>query len=189
MSKPSLFIPLGVFILLAILLAAGFGLDDPHHLPSALIGKPMPEFELADVVHPERTVRKEDLLGHVSLVNVWATWCPNCVREHLQLMKIAGEGSVRIIGVNYNDDISKAELWLKKYRDPYWVSLVDTEGTLGIDLGVYGAPETYVLDADGLIRYRYVGPVTPGVWQEVLLPVVNEVKREKIEQTASRGSD
>jgi cytochrome c biogenesis protein CcmG/thiol:disulfide interchange protein DsbE len=187
MSKPGLYVPLGVFLLLAILLAAGFGLDDPHHLPSALIGKPMPEFELVDVVHPERSVRKEDLLGHVSLVNVWATWCPNCVTEHPQLMRISRQGSVRLIGVNYNDDIEKAQSWLQKYKDPYWVSLADTEGKLGIDLGVYGAPETFVLDANGMIRFRHVGPVTQQVWEEILLPVVKEVKGEKIQQTATRG--
>ena len=89
MSKPGLFVPLGVFLLLAILLAAGFGLDDPHKLPSVLIGKPMPEFELADVLRPERVVRKEDLLGEVSLINVWATWCPSCAMEHRELLEIA----------------------------------------------------------------------------------------------------
>ena len=187
MNKPSLFIPLGVFILLAILLAAGFSLDDPHNLPSELIGKPMPEFELADVKNPDRIITKADLLGHVSLVNVWATWCPNCLDEHPQFLKIAKEGSVRVIGVNYHDDTRKAQAWLRKYRDPYWVSVADTEGTLGIDLGVYGAPETYVLDANGFIRFRYVGPVTPRVWHEILLPKINEAKREQFEQTASRG--
>ncbi|MDK1023913.1 MAG: DsbE family thiol:disulfide interchange protein [Gammaproteobacteria bacterium] len=187
MSKPSLFVPLGVFALLAMLLAAGFGLDDPHHLPSALIGKPMPEFELVDVLNPDRVIRKEDLLGHVSLINVWATWCPNCVVEHPQFLEISRQGSIRVIGVNYHDDIEKAQQWLQKYENPYWVSVADTEGTLGIDLGVYGAPETFVMDAKGYIRYRHVGPVTRNVWLDTLLPVVDAVKREQVEQTAARG--
>jgi len=190
MNKVSLYVPLGVFLLLAMLLAAGFWLDDPHKLPSELIGRPLPEFALADVVNPERTVTKADLVGQISLVNVWATWCPNCLMEHPKLLQIAREGSVRVIGVNYNDDIGKAQAWLKKYQDPYYVSVADTEGTLGIDLGVYGAPETFVLDAEGFIRYRYVGPVTERVWQEILLPIIDEIRSNDVsgsDQTASRG--
>jgi len=190
MNKVSLYVPLGVFLLLAMLLAAGFWLDDPHKLPSELIGRPLPEFALADVVNPERTVTKADLVGQISLVNVWATWCPNCLMEHPKLLQIAREGSVRVIGVNYNDDIVKAQAWLKKYQDPYYVSVADTEGTLGIDLGVYGAPETFVLDAEGFIRYRYVGPVTERVWQEILLPIIDEIRSNDVsgsDQTASRG--
>ncbi len=187
MSKPGLFVPLGVFILLAILLATGFQLEDPHHLPSALIGKPMPEFELADVITPDRVIRKQDLLGEVSLINVWATWCPSCAREHSELLEISKSNAIRLIGVNYNDDISKAQRWLRERQDPYWINVADTEGTLGIDLGVYGAPETFVLDADGFIRFRYVGPVSRSVWQDTLQPVVDRVKKEKAEQTAARG--
>ena len=187
MSKPGLYVPLVVFMLLAILLAAGFGLDDPHKLPSVLIGKPMPEFELADLVHPERTIRKQDLIGEVALLNVWATWCPSCALEHRELVEIEKQGLIRLIGVNYHDDVSEAQRWLRQRQDPYWVNIADTEGTLGIDLGVYGAPETFVLDADGFIRYRYVGPVTRTVWKDILKPVVDRIKQEKAEQTASRG--
>lgn len=187
MNKATLFVPLGVFLLLVILLAAGFGLDDPHKLPSELVGKPLPEFALADVVNPERIVTQADLIGQVSLINIWATWCPNCLQEHPKLMEISREGKVRVIGVNYNDDLAKAQAWLKRYKNPYAITVADTEGKLGIDLGVYGAPETFVLDAEGFIRYRYVGPVTDQVWQETLLPIINEFNSGSGTETAPRG--
>lgn len=187
MKKPALYIPLAVFLLMAVLLGAGFWLEDPHKLPSELIGRPMPEFALVDVNDPQRTVRKEDLLGHISLLNVWATWCPSCKVEHPQLLAIAKEGQVRVIGINYNDEIAKAQRWLKQYEDPYWVTVSDSQGTLGIDLGVYGAPETFILDHKGFIRYRYVGPITRHVWLTDLLPRINEIKQEQPEQAAQRG--
>lgn len=177
MSKVALFVPLAAFILLASVLSAGFFLDDPHHLPSELVGKPLPQFKLADVNNPQRSITSEDLLGEVTLLNVWATWCPSCVAEHPQLMKIASEGSVRLVGVNYNDDVSKAQQWLRQLGDPYWVSVADTRGTLGIDLGVYGAPETFLMDASGVIRFRHVGVVTDRIWKDTLLPMILKFKQ------------
>ncbi|HJN52883.1 MAG: DsbE family thiol:disulfide interchange protein [Pseudomonadales bacterium] len=177
MSKAALFIPLAAFILLAFVLGAGFFLEDPHRLPSVLVGKPLPQFKLADVKDLERWVTSEDLLGEVTLLNVWATWCPSCVAEHQQLLKIAREGTVRLVGVNYNDDVAKAQQWLLKLGDPYWVTLADTQGKLGIDLGVYGAPETFLMDASGVIHFRHVGAVTDEIWQNTLRPMVLEFKQ------------
>lgn len=168
----SLLIPLVVFVLLVVFLALGFRLSDPHLLPSVLINKPFPDFALKDL-HDENTTRtRADLVGEVSLANVWATWCPNCIIEHPVLMRISQEENIRIYGVNYNDENAKAIRWLERRDDPYQFSLVDDKGTLAIDLGVYGAPETFVLDRDGVIRFRYVGPVTENVWRETLSPVV-----------------
>jgi cytochrome c biogenesis protein CcmG/thiol:disulfide interchange protein DsbE len=187
-SKTALFVPLAVFILLTIVLAAGFYLEDPHHLPSELVGKPLPEFTLADVNDPQRSVTSEDLLGEVTLLNVWATWCPSCVAEHKQLLKIAREGSVRLVGVNYNDDIPKAQQWLRRLGDPYWVTVADTQGKLGINLGEYGAPETFLMDASGVIHYRHVGAVTDQVWKETLKPMVLQFKSvSKVESSVSEG--
>ena len=173
----SLLIPLGVFALLVISLALGFRLQNPHLLPSALIDKPFPEFELADLHQGDLARTVADLTGQIGLVNVWATWCPNCLIEHPELLRISRETDLPLYGVNYNDDNEKALAWLARHEDPYEFSIVDDKGTLAIDLGVYGAPETFVLDANGVIRFRYVGPVTPEVWQETLLPVV-ELLRE-----------
>lgn len=177
MSKAALFVPLAAFILLASVLAAGFFLDDPHLLPSELVGKPLPQFKLADVNNPQRSITSEDLLGEVTLLNVWATWCPSCVTEHQQLLKIAREGSVRLVGINYNDDVSKAQQWLRQLGDPYWVSVADTHGTLGIDLGVYGAPETFLMDANGVIHFRHVGVVTERIWKDTLRPMILKFKQ------------
>jgi|TARA_Y100000310_G_scaffold339918_1_gene434104 cytochrome c biogenesis protein CcmG/thiol:disulfide interchange protein DsbE len=178
MNKAALYIPLAAFLLLAVVLAAGFFLEDPHHLPSELVGKPLPQFQLADVNDSKRSVTTEDLLGEVTLLNVWATWCPSCVAEHQQLLKIASEDLVRLVGVNYNDDVAKARQWLRRLGDPYWVSVADTRGTLGIDLGVYGAPETFLMDANGVIHFRHVGAVTDQIWQETLRPMVLRFKQD-----------
>lgn len=172
MSKASLFVPLGIFLILMVILGLGFGLEDPHLLPSALIHEPMPSFELTVLDEGERVVTEADIKGQVSLLNVWATWCPSCVVEHDQLLRIATEFSTRIIGINYNDDVVKARKWLERYENPYQFSIADTKGTLGIDLGVYGAPETFVVDAGGIIRYRHVGVITAEIWDQQLGPLV-----------------
>jgi len=172
----NLLIPLGVFLLLVVFLGLGFQLRDPHFLPSELIDRPFPEFELVDL-HDGRVVRsRRALVGEISLVNVWATWCPNCVIEHPELVRIAAEEGVPIYGVNYNDDTPKAIAWLQRRKDPYRFSLVDDEGRLAIDLGVYGAPETFVLDEKGVIQYRHVGTVTNEVWRQDLLPVIEHLR-------------
>ena len=174
--RKSLLIPLVVFSSLVVFLALGFGLKDPHFLPSVLIDKPLPRFQLVDLHDAERTRSRKDLLGEISLINVWATWCPNCVIEHPELMRISQEEGVPLYGVNYNDDSGKARAWLRRYKDPYKFSVVDGKGTLAIDLGVYGAPETFVVDASGIIRFRHVGPVNSLVWREQILPVIEHLR-------------
>mgnify|MGYP001162738881 FL=1 len=168
----SLLVPLIVFLVLTTFLGLGFGLKDPHYLPSVLIDKPMPDFSLADLHEAALKRGREDLLGEISLVNVWATWCPNCVVEHPELMRISREEKVPLYGINYNDDTDRAKAWLLRYEDPYEFSVVDDKGTLAIDLGVYGAPETFVVDAAGVIRFRHVGPVNALVWREQFVPVI-----------------
>lgn len=173
MSKAALFIPLGVFLVLVGFLAVGFKLEDPHRLPSAMIDQPIADFSLSDLKEPDKKITNADLKGQVSLVNVWATWCPNCLVEHPELMRISKEEDVRIIGVNYNDERDKALAWLKRHDNPYAFNIMDNEGKLGINLGVYGAPETYVVDANGVVRYRHVGVVSRKVWEEDLEPLVD----------------
>ena len=168
--RPALLVPLGVFVLLIGVLGYGFRLEDPHLLPSVLIDRPFPEFELVEL-HSNEPVSKDILKGQVSLVNVWATWCANCLIEHPELQRISESGVV-IFGINYNDESAKARRWLQRHGNPYRANIVDNEGKLGIDLGVYGAPETFVVDADGTIQYKHVGVVTPEVWQRTLAPLI-----------------
>lgn len=170
MTRASLFIPLGVFCLIMLVGYVGFSLGDRHELPSALLGKPFPEFKAPLLYDPQQQVTNEDLLGHPTLVNVWATWCPTCKAEHAELMAIAASTDVRMVGVNYKDNIPKAIRWLADYGDPYEFVLVDADGALGVELGVYGAPETFLLDAQGNIVYKRVGDVNPRIWRDELAP-------------------
>ena len=171
-KNKSLIIPLLLFISLAALLWRSFSLEDPSLLPSQLLDKPFPEFNLEDLHSSSRIRNAHDLLGDVSLVNVWATWCVNCLIEHPVLTRIA-QGGVTIVGLNYNDDLQKALAWLDRHGDPYSFHVRDNNGTLAIDLGVYGAPETFIIDESGIIRYRHIGVVTEEVWAEKLYPIIN----------------
>ena len=161
MRRVKLFLPLVVFALLGALLFRGLSLD-PTALPSALLGAPMPEFNLAELNRRE-SITKDDLVGKPMLVNVWATWCYSCRVEHPYLLELA-EAGIPIVGLNYKDEPEKARQWLVDLGDPYTTVLSDTEGRLGLDLGVYGAPETYVVDAEGVVRHRHVGVVNEQVW-------------------------
>ena len=175
--RKSLLVPLGVFILLLAFLWLGFGLKDPHLLPSALLDKPFPQFHLPDL-HAPATLRGRDDLGQgPALVNVWASWCPSCLVEHPELTRLAKEG-LPIYGVNYNDPGDNARAWLARHGDPFVFSVADRHGELAIDLGVYGAPETFVLDTRGFIRHRHVGAVTPEVWQRQLAPIFQQLAQE-----------
>ncbi|WP_390619160.1 DsbE family thiol:disulfide interchange protein [Maricurvus nonylphenolicus] len=174
MSRFKLFIPLIVFAVLAGFFWKGLSLD-PTHMPSALLDKPVPTFSLVTVNDPQKQVSQEDLKGRVSLLNVWATWCISCRQEHPFLLDIAEKGTP-IYGVNYKDDVEMARKWLKDLEDPYQFSIVDADGRLGIDLGVFGAPETYIVDKTGVIRYKHVGVVTDKVWQETLQPIVQSLQ-------------
>jgi len=167
-----LFLPLILFVVLALFLFRGLSLD-PRAMPSALIDKPFPDFVLP-ALQREGEVQRDMLKGQVSLVNVWATWCISCRVEHPYLQKLADAG-VNIVGVNYKDDAEAARRWLVDLGDPYSVNIVDSDGDLGVDLGVYGAPETYLVDAEGVIRYRHVGVIDERVWNTVLAPLYREV--------------
>ncbi|MGD2007820.1 MAG: DsbE family thiol:disulfide interchange protein [Cellvibrionales bacterium] len=161
MSRARLFLPLVVFLGLGAFLFRGLSLD-PTALPSALVNRPLPEFRLQSLDSGEELAR-DDVVGETMLVNVWATWCYSCRVEHSFLLELAGRG-VKILGLNYKDESAAAVDWLTELGDPYAVSVADTEGILGLDMGVYGAPETYVVDAEGIVRYRHVGVLDAEVW-------------------------
>jgi len=170
MNRASFFIPLGIFCLIITVSYIGFSLSDRHELPSALLGKPFPNFSAPVIDDLDKTVTRDDLLGQPTLVNVWATWCPTCKAEHAQLMRIAQTTNVRLIGVNYKDVIPKARQWLADFGDPYDFVIVDEDGSLGVELGVYGAPETFLLNAQGDIVYKRVGDVNERIWRDELAP-------------------
>lgn len=177
MKRLKLFIPLAIFIALVALLLKGLDLD-PTAMPSALIDDPMPEFRLSALRDPERMLNRDELLGEVALLNVWATWCPSCKVEHPFLIKLAERENLPIIGVDYKDERASALQWLTRLGDPYVLNIFDPDGKLGIDLGVFGAPETYVLDHQGVIRYKHVGVVNERVWKERLEPLITELRRQ-----------
>jgi cytochrome c biogenesis protein CcmG/thiol:disulfide interchange protein DsbE len=181
MNKKILFIPLALFAALVVVfviqLSRNADGDDPTKLESVLIGKPVPEFRLEDLAQPGKLYDQAIFKGEPLLLNVWATWCPTCYAEHQTLNELAA-GGVKIIGLNYKDDRTKATGWLNDLGNPYLVSLFDGDGMLGLDLGVYGAPETYLIDAQGVIRYRHVGNVTLGNWAEVLEPMYLQMIEE-----------
>ena len=170
MTRARLFIPVAVFVVLASFLYLGFTLRDPHELPSALIDKPFPDFDLPLLGHPGERATRADLVGERRLVNVWATWCPTCLAEHGELTRIADETGVSIIGINYKDDPAKARRWLAEYGDPYELNLIDPDGALGVELGVYGAPETFLLNAGGDVVFKQVGAIDGQVWQQEIAP-------------------
>lgn len=175
MQRLKLFLPLALFAILALLLFRGLELD-PREMPSALIDKPLPEFSLP-LLGSESNVARADVVGEVALFNVWATWCVSCRVEHPYLQQLADSG-VPIYGVNYKDDDAAAIQWLQDLGDPYRANIVDAQGSLGLDLGVYGAPETYFVDASGVIRYRHVGVIDERVWQSRLEPIYRELTQE-----------
>jgi len=166
MRRLLVFIPLILFVGLGLFLWNGIG-KDTETLPSPLLGKPVPAFQLTSLQDESRMLTAEDLKGKPALINVWATWCPSCKQEHAQLNRIAMDEGVTIYGINYKDDRAKAKLWLEQYLDPYALNIYDPQGKLGLDLGVYGAPETYVIDSQGIIRYKHVGVVDQRVWQQL----------------------
>ena len=173
MARKALLLPLLVFLLLGGLLLRGLQLD-PQALPSALIDRPFPDFDLPVLGSDERATR-QSVIGDAALFNVWATWCASCRVEHPFLTELARRG-VPVYGINYKDVDAAALDWLAELGDPYRFSIVDAEGSLGLDLGVYGAPETYLVDAAGIIRYRHVGVVDERVWEEVLEPILRELQ-------------
>jgi cytochrome c biogenesis protein CcmG/thiol:disulfide interchange protein DsbE len=169
--------PLLVFVALALLLGSRLG-TDPTVLPSARIGQPMPDFQLGTVADPGRLVTAADLKGQVSVLNVWATWCISCQVEHPVLLQMAAQG-IPIIGVNYKDYREAAQKYLELNGDPFRFSIFDGKGDLGLDLGVYGAPETYLVDRDGRIRYRLIGVLDEKKWEADLKPRFELLQQDK----------
>lgn len=170
-----LFIPLLAFVGLAILLASGLG-RDTEELPTALAGKPLPTLQLPSLMRAGTEVNNELFLGHWTLLNVWASWCPTCYVEHPYLMQLADQG-VRLVGLNYKDDLDKARQYLAKLGNPYLEVAVDESGSYGIDLGVYGAPETFIINPRGEVVFRYVGEVNERSWQQRFMPLWGEEKQ------------
>jgi cytochrome c biogenesis protein CcmG/thiol:disulfide interchange protein DsbE len=168
-------LPFVVFIVLAVFLFVGLNLN-PREVPSPLIDKPAPAFTLPQLHEPQKTFSPADMQGKVWLLNVWASWCVSCREEHPVLMALAQQNIVPIYGLDYKDTPAEAERWLQKGGDPYVLSVSDAEGRIGIDYGVYGVPETYVIDKQGIIRYKQIGPVTPDSLREKILPLVAELQ-------------
>jgi cytochrome c biogenesis protein CcmG/thiol:disulfide interchange protein DsbE len=168
-------VPLAIFIVLVVVLAVGLKLD-PRYVPSPLIDKPAPEFSLTRLADPTAPIARADLLGRPLLLNVWASWCSACRVEHPLLVDLAQREGIEIIGLNYKDTRPDAAAWLKTHGDPYRDSIFDPDGKLGLDLGVYGVPETFVLDAQGVIRYKQVGPLTPDIWRDEIKPLLAQLK-------------
>ena len=166
-------------IAFALMVLFGWGLfrggDD---LPSALLDKPVPEFALAPVLGREEGLSTQDLIGHVSLVNVFASWCVPCRAEHPLFMELSATGEVPLYGINYKDPPDQARAWLDELGDPYARIGADIDGRAGIEWGVYGVPETYVITSDGAIAYRHVGPITRAILEETLLPIVRDLKTQ-----------
>jgi cytochrome c biogenesis protein CcmG/thiol:disulfide interchange protein DsbE len=170
-------LPLVCFIVLAGFLLVGLN-RDPREVPSPLINKAAPAFTLPQLKDPAKTFSAQEMRGKVWILNVWASWCVTCRDEHPLLLEYAKTGAVPIYGLNYKDVRDDALAWLSELGDPYVLSVADLDGRVAIDYGVYGAPETYVIDQSGTIRFKQIGPVTPDVWSKQVLPLVQDLNRQ-----------
>jgi cytochrome c biogenesis protein CcmG, thiol:disulfide interchange protein DsbE len=168
-------VPLAIFALLVAFLFRGLSLD-PKLVPSPLVGKPIPTFTLTRLDNPAVTISDADFRGKVTLLNVWATWCVSCRREHETLVELAKTGQVDIYGLNYKDNREAANRWLSQLGNPYVANAFDSDGRVGIDWGVYGAPETFVIDREGIIRHKHIGPLTIDIINDEILPLVARLK-------------
>jgi cytochrome c biogenesis protein CcmG/thiol:disulfide interchange protein DsbE len=175
----SMLLPLSVFLLIAVLLGMGLFMD-PKLVPSPLIGKPVPEFSLPPVQGRKSGLAREDLVGEVSMVNVLASWCVACRQEHPLLMALSRQGVVPIHGLNYKDQPQEAADWLDSLGDPYTRTGADLDGRVGIDWGVYGVPETFVVDKAGRIAYKHIGPIARRDWEETLQPLIEELSSQDL---------
>jgi cytochrome c biogenesis protein CcmG/thiol:disulfide interchange protein DsbE len=167
-------IPLALFVLLLFLLWRGLTLN-PHEVPSPLIDKPAPAFALTQLDDPAKVIRRDDLLGKVWLLNVWASWCVACREEHPVLLAFARTKTVPVVGLDYKDQRADALGWLTQFGNPYDVTAFDDRGRVGIDFGVYGVPETFVIDQRGVIRFKHIGPLTPEVIRTRIEPLLKEL--------------
>ena len=177
-------IPLVIFLLLVVLFVAGLQYD-PRRVPSPLIDKPLPEFKLPRLGEPKSTLSSIDLRGRVVLLNVWASWCVACRHEHPLLVELSKSDAVEIYGLNYKDRREDALAWLQKFGDPYLASAFDQDGRTGIDLGVYGVPESYIVDEEGVIRYKHIGPITWEDMHNIIFPLLDKLKQS----AAMAGTD
>jgi cytochrome c biogenesis protein CcmG/thiol:disulfide interchange protein DsbE len=166
--------PLVIFFVLIGFFAVGLRLN-PREVPSPLIGKPAPNFTLAQLHQENATIAPADMKNKVWLLNVWASWCTSCRQEHPVLLDLARRGAVPVIGLDYKDERDAGLQWLREQGDPYLLSAYDRDGRVGIDFGVYGVPETFVIDKNGIIRYKHIGPLTPQAVEEKILPLVKEL--------------
>lgn len=169
-------LPLGIFIGLVIFLGIGLNLN-PKEVPSPLIGKPAPQFSLPSLSDPSKVISPKQMLGQVWLLNVWASWCVACRYEHPILIEMAKKSLVPIIGLDYKDVRADGLNWLAQFGNPYQDSAFDEDGRVGIDYGVYGVPETFLIDKQGIIRLKHIGPITPEVITQKLQPMILELNR------------
>jgi cytochrome c biogenesis protein CcmG/thiol:disulfide interchange protein DsbE len=168
-------VPLAIFLVLAGFLFRGLSLD-PKLVPSPLVGKPMPAFSLTRLKDPAANISDADIRGKVSILNIWATWCVSCRAEHEVLLQLAQTNKVPIYGLNYKDERAAAQRWLQQLGDPYVANAFDVDGRVGIDWGVYGAPETFIIDRQGIIRHKHIGPLTMEIINEQILPLIDELQ-------------
>lgn len=169
------FIPVLLFAALVVMFYTGL-YKDPTLVPSPFIGKPAPAFSVPSLQDPAATVSNASFAGQVALLNIWASWCPGCASEHALLMLIAEQGIVPIYGLNWKDARPDALQWLQRLGNPYTLVAYDNDNTVGIDWGVYGAPETFLIDADGIVLHKLVGPLTPEIWETQFLPLIEAAK-------------
>ena len=167
---------LGIFLALVALLGVGLTLN-PREVPSPLIGKPAPQFSLPQLHAPDKTFSPKEMSGKVWILNVWASWCPPCLLEHPVITELARTGIAPVVGLNYKDQPEDAMTWLRRNGDPFELSASDIAGRIAIDYGVYGVPETYVIDKRGVIHYKRIGPLTPQIVKEKVLPLVEQLNR------------
>ena len=174
MKSLKFLVPLALFLVLAGFLLVGLN-RDPREVPSPLIGKPAPEFALPRLDDSAQTIKRADLLGQVWMLNVWASWCVACRQEHPLLVAYAKEKRLPIYGLNYKDERADGQQWLAQFGNPYTASLYDRAGRVGIDFGVYGVPETFIIDREGVVRMKHIGPLTPEVIRERIEPLLRQL--------------
>jgi len=170
------FIPLALFVALLVFLAIGLT-RDPRDVPSPLVGKPAPAFTLPQLHDPAKNFSTADMKGRVWLLNVWASWCVSCREEHPLLVEFAKSGAAPIVGLDYKDGNEDGKAWLARFGNPYTFAVVDADGRVGIDYGVYGVPETYVIDQAGIIRMKHTGPITPEALKTQILPLIADLSK------------
>jgi cytochrome c biogenesis protein CcmG/thiol:disulfide interchange protein DsbE len=169
-------IPLGLFIVLVVFLAIGLT-RDPREVPSPLINKAAPMFSAPHLYVPEQQFSAKDMLGKVWLLNTWASWCVACREEHPILMEFAKTKTLPIVGLDYKDQNPEGLKWLARFGDPYDLAITDKDGRIGIDYGVYGVPESFLIDKSGVIRYKQIGPVTVEALRDKILPLIKELQK------------